>query len=328
MAVGVLLIGLLAWPLAEPDDPFGAVSVAAGTVSLGDAITLGLLAFLAGILGYIVSWPYGREIGVLAAPAGLAVWALRTGNMASLMAQNPALEQRVALFSGLKWESLFWLGAVAAGFAGVLFSHAIWPPQAKPLAEETKRRQNQWKPGPYVSAIMGPVIEKKILALGNRMQPRKSAGQRNEASTAIICLNAALALVSAGLITLVCIGVLAQDVVARIRAGGPVLIGQPAVAQIAFAVFVSFEAGAFVVKKVLNAGYIWPAAASVFITFYTLSTYGRAERLTYLMEWCPPIFFSNSAVAILPVQMVAFGTLGAITGYWMGVRYSSWRRPE
>jgi hypothetical protein len=328
MAVGVVLIGILAWPLAEPDDPFGAVSVAAGTVTLGDAITLALLAFLAGILGYIVSWPYGPQIGVLAAPAGLAVWALRTGSMASLMTQNPALEQRVALFSGLQWESLFWLSAVAAGFAGVLFSHAIWPPQAEPLAEETKRRQNQWKPGPYVSAIIGPAIERKVVALRNRMAQRTSAGQRSEASTAIICLNAALAVVSAGLIILVCIGLLAQDVATRIRAGGPVVVGQPAVAQIAFAVFVSFEAGAFVVKKVLNAGYIWAVAASVFITFYTISTYGRAERLTYLMEWCPPIFFSNSAVAILPVQMVAFGTLGAITGYWMGVRYSFSQKHE
>jgi hypothetical protein len=33
------------------------------------------------------------------------------------------------------------------------------------------------------------------------------------------------------------------------------------------------------------------------------------------------MFFSNAAISILPVQMVAFGTLGSITGYWLAVRY-------
>ena len=104
--VGIVLIGILAWPLAEPADPLGAVL--AGSISLVGVITLAVLALLAGFVGYFISWPYGRQIGILAVPAGLAVWALRTGNVANLIQQNPTLTQRQGLFETFKWEPIFW----------------------------------------------------------------------------------------------------------------------------------------------------------------------------------------------------------------------------
>jgi len=124
MAIGVLLIGILAWPLAAPAEPFGTVSITAGTISAGGAVVLAVLAFLAGFIGYFVSRPYGREIGILAAPAGLTFWALRSGNMVNLIRRTGPANQ-AELFAALRWEPLFWLAIVAAGYAGVLLAEKI-----------------------------------------------------------------------------------------------------------------------------------------------------------------------------------------------------------
>src|SRR4030043_307262 len=70
MLVGIILIGFLAWPLVSPVEPLGVISVPA----FGGAITLIVLAVLAGFIGYFISWPDGREIGIVAVPTGLAVW--------------------------------------------------------------------------------------------------------------------------------------------------------------------------------------------------------------------------------------------------------------
>ena len=123
-ATGVLLIGILAWPLAAPAEPFGTVSVTAGTIDAGGAVVLAALALLAGFIGCFVSHPYGRQIGILAAPAGLTFWALRSGNMVSLI-RRTAPDSQAELFAALRWEPLFWLAIVMAGFAGVLLAQKL-----------------------------------------------------------------------------------------------------------------------------------------------------------------------------------------------------------
>jgi len=76
-------------------------------------------------MGYFLSWPYGREIGILAVPAGLSLWAVKTGSIASLIQMNPTVNQRQAIFAAFKWEGLFWLALVAVGFVGVLTAQAM-----------------------------------------------------------------------------------------------------------------------------------------------------------------------------------------------------------
>ena len=284
VAAGVIIIGILAWPLAEPADPFGAVL--AGTVSFGGATTLAGLAALAGFIAYFLSWPYGREIGILAVPSGLAIWAVRSGSMAGLMQQNPTLAQRQALFAAIKWEPIFWLAIVAAGFFGVLLAQKISQP--KPESD---------KPG----------------------------GKSNPSIN--IYLSAAIALVGSVLIAQFCIGIFARDVGMFDNKIGPV-VAQPTAGQIVFAVLVSFGIAAFVVKKFLKAGYIWPIIASSFVTAFVSTTYVKPNALQLLVQHWPAVFFSNAGASILPVQMVAFGTLGSIIGYWLAVRYSYWRKHE
>ena len=81
-ALGVTVIGFLAWPLAAPEDPLAPVRSA--SLSFLGTLTLLTLAFAVGFAGYFASWPHGREIGILAVPFGLTAWLIRSGSMQTL----------------------------------------------------------------------------------------------------------------------------------------------------------------------------------------------------------------------------------------------------
>ena len=275
-AVGIALIYGIALPLVG-------ASLRAGSVSYGLAVLLIGLAFLAGLIGYFVAWPYGREIGILAAPAGLAVWAFHSETMTSLFQQNPTVSQRQDLIASLRFEPVLWLVIVAAGFAGVLLAQKIRPSNKS----EQPREKAKSDPGMYLNPI--------------------------------------IAVAGSAFIAHLLIGRLAQNVAMPDNILGSVM-AQPAKAQIAFAVLISFGVAAFVVKKFLNAGYIWPAIATVLVTAFSMHTY--AKEVSYLAQNWPAAFFENSVSSVLPIQMVAFGTLGSVAGYWMSLRYDFWRKHE
>jgi hypothetical protein len=283
VATGVVLIGILAWPLAAPHDPLGAVCFS-NLSDLG-AVYLVLIAFLVGFFSYFISWPYGREIGILAVPSGLAIWAGRSGSLAELIQLGPALSQRQALFASLKWEPFFWLLIIAAGLAGVLFGQKIWPRSHK---AETSAKSNP--------------------------QPAKY-------------LNAIVALIGSAFIAHFCIKVLALDFTMSNDTNNT-LVAQPAVGQIIFAVLVSFGLAAFIVNKFLNTSYIWPTLASVLVTVFAVVTYAKQDVLQNFVESWPATFFSSSVVCVLPLQMVVFGSLGSIVGYWMAIRYTYHKKHE
>ncbi len=282
VAVGVLLIGVCAWPLAAPDEPFGVVSVPGFT----NAVILMGLAFLTGFVVYFLCWPYGWQIGILAVPSGLAVWAARCGSIANLMQMNPTLGQRKEIFTALRWEPIFWLAVVAVGFGGVLLGQKI--SRRKPDQQEV---------------------------------PEKSNSKSNA------YLNTAIALIGSVLIAQFLIGIFAQDVRMSDGKSGSV-VAQPATGQIVFAVLVSFGITAFLVKKFLNASYVWPIVASALVTGFAIVTYVKLDMLQHLVQYWPAAFFSNAVTSILPVQMVAFGSLGSVAGYWLAIRYNYWREHE
>jgi hypothetical protein len=280
LLLGVILIGLFGWPLVAPVEPFGVTSVPA----LRGAVTLLGLAVLVGFIGYFISKPLGREIGVLAVPSGLAIWAVRCGNMTELMRLNSTLPQRQALFASLKWEPIFWLAIVAAGFGGVLV-------------------------GQYLVS-----------------RPSSLVPPSRQASSVKNLISGIIATVASVFIAQFCIGIFAQD----IRIADPKLgsvVAQPATGQIVFAVLVSFGIAGFLVKKFLNAGYVWPIVASALVTGFTVITHLKQETLQQLVERHPPAFFSSTGLSILPVQIVSFGVLGSIAGYWLAVRVISRRSP-
>jgi hypothetical protein len=280
-ATGVILIGILSWPLGRPAEPYAAVCFE--TVGLSDALVLAAVAFAAGFTAYFLSWPYGRQIGILAVPAGLAVWSLRGGSMADLLKLHPELEQRETLLAAFKWEPLLWLAIVAFGFLGVVA--AAWVCGRR--AAEPAKKDGVAKSGMY--------------------------------------LNNAIAFAGSVLIAQFCIRLLAQDVKIHDAHLG-LVVGQPAAAQIAFGVFFAFVICGFVVKKTLDSSYVWPCLASGFVSAFVLAIYVNQKVLRYLYQALPPVFFSNACAAVLPVQMVSFGVLGSVAGYWLAVRYTYWRK--
>lgn len=281
MAVGAIVIGFFAWPLSSINDPLAAVL--AVNISLFNLIILVLIAFALGFFAYLLAWPYGREIGILCVPTGLAVWALRSGSIAGLMQQNPKPAQRQALLSLTTWDLFLWIIIVGVGIAGV--------------------------------ALAGYIINKRPLfsKIGNT---RKGSIDPY--------LRAFGALVLSLIIAPLCIRIFARNVSML----GNSIATEPAVGQIAFAVIVSFGIAAFCVKVLLHMSYVWPIISTALVSPLVISFSYRNEKLLDFAQQWPATFFPNAVVSILPIQMVAFGTLGSIAGYWLAVRYIYWRKHE
>jgi len=279
ITVGVLIIGLLAWPLAAPLDPLGPVKVS--NLTIGGAILLLGLALMVGFVAYFLSWPHGREIGILAVPSGLAVWAIRSGSMATLMLTAPKVTQRRELYRMLTVESFFWLLVIALGYIGVLSAHKLRP------AGDT----------------IAPQIKTKF-------------------STRRF-LNAAFALIVSSVIASLCVRFFAREATTFAKA----FVAQPATGQIVFAVLAAYTVAGFVIKKFLDADHIWTTISASVVIAFSIETYVRQITIEQI-AYHPATFFPSAIVSILPVQMIAFGALGSVAGYWLAVRFEYWRKHE
>ena len=281
-ALGMIVIGILAWPLAGPADPL--LPVRAWNISLPGTITLLVLAFGVGFAGYFIAWPHGREIGILGVPFGLTVWAGRSGPMRALTQSLKEPSQREALLHSLRFEPIYWLLIVAAGFAGVLAAQRLRPSSGP--APSLARIKNDLKPGTY--------------------------------------LNIGIALVVSTLVIAFFTGVFAQDLCTSYRT----VAAQPEIGQIIFAILGAFAAAAFVVKKFLDMSYLWSAVASILVLPFAYAVYGDPQTVAKFAETEPATFYPHAILAILPLQFVAVGALGAVTGYWLAIRYDYWRKHE
>jgi hypothetical protein len=281
-ALGIVVLGLLAWPLAAPADPLSPVR--AWSISPSGTLALLVLAFGLGFVGYFIAWPHGREIGILAVPFGLTIWAGRSGPMRVLTQACRQPYEREALAFSLRFEPVYWLLVVAAGFAGVLLAQYLRAPSPQPADEAP-------------------------------------TGDRHSTN---MYLTGVIALAGTVLISNFLLGVFAQDV-ATSRNITPT---QPPAGQIIFAVVAAFAVASFLVKKFANLSYLWPALASAFVIGFAQAFYDGAQVLRQFAETRPATSFPHSALAILPIQLVALGTLGSVLGYWLAVRYDWWRKHE
>lgn len=280
-ALGIVLIGILAWPLAAPADPL--LPIRASNISLPGTLLLLVLALAIGFAGYFIAWPHGREIGILGVPFGLTIWAGRSGPMRALTQALDEPAERAALVHSLLAEPFYWLLLVAAGFVGVLLAQRLRPAPEQPATHESPSHR--------------PV--------------------------ASIYVNGLIALVVSILISQFFLGVFAQNLETSRHAAA-----QPAVGQIIFAVTAAFAVAAFVVKRFLDLSYLLPAAASLFVVAFAAAFYYRAEAIERFAQTYPATCFPHSIFAIVPVQLVALGTLGSVIGFWMAVRYDWWRKHE
>jgi hypothetical protein len=184
----------------------------------------------------------------------------------------------------------------------------------------------KWEPITWLAVVaagcVGPLLFWRVLS------KRRPAEKKASKSNPVKYLNAITALAASVVIVQFFIRVFAQDVSLTDTFAGKRMsvIAQPATGQIVFAVLVSFGLAAFVVKKFLDAGYVWPIVSTLLVTLFAFSVY--TKNVSYLAQQWPATFFSNAVVSVLPVEMVAYGTLGSIAGYWMAVRYDFWRKHE
>jgi hypothetical protein len=282
--IGVVLIGIISWPSQSSPDPFG--SLVFKQIGTNAAVTLLIMAFLAGLISYFAAWPYGREIGILAVPFGLCVWAVHAGSTGALLQLNPTISQRQEVLSTLRLEPLFWLLVLACGFAGVLFGQRI--------EMRLKKRKQEEQKNIVTPAKFGHVILSMLLSV---------------------------------VIAVFCIGLFARDVTIQDKSLNSV-VAQPATGQIVFAVLLSFGIAAFAVKLFLDVNYIWPTISCAIVSYYAISRYMNNTVLERFVEHYPAIFFPNAVISILPVQIVTFGAIGSVIGYWMAVRSIYWRKHE
>jgi hypothetical protein len=282
LALGIAVCGMYIWDFVAPADPIGAVILANSNITATNVALTILIALAVGFAAYFISWPYGREIGILAVPAGLAAWAVRSGEMASLMQTHAAVQARHDLYQNMSWEGFVWLAISAAGYAGTMTAATLVP-----------------------SSGVLPEFE-----------PHKTKPQFNLQSVATLGMAAAIAAVG--------ISLFAKDVIFSDKNLGTVL-GQPSGGQAAFAAMVSFGLAAFIVKRFWDASYIWPAIATAIVAFAAMNLGGRRVILDYMTAKWPAIFFGQPLGAMLPIQIVSFGIIGSITGYWLAVRFKYWQ---
>jgi hypothetical protein len=281
-ALGIIVIGILAWPLAAPADPL--LPVRAWNMSLSGTIILLVLAFGVGFAGYFIAWPHGREIGILGVPFGLTVWAGRSGPMRALTQALTRPSEREALLHSLRFEPAYWLLIVAVGFAGVATARHLRP-GSKP-ALTLVQIKSHFNPGVYLNVAISLLVSTILIAFFT--------------------------------------GVFAQDLCTSYQ----MVAAQPAVGQIFFAILGAFGAAAYVSKKFLNLSYLWPVVAALFVLPFADAVYGNSQTVAKFAETEPAIFYPHAIFAILPLQLVALGTLGAVTGYWLAVRYEYWRKHD
>jgi len=293
-ALGMVVIGILAWPLAAPAAPL--LPVRAAAIGFSGTLFLLVLAVAIGFVGYFIAWPHGREIGILGVPFGLTVWAGRSGPMRALTQIWDTTAERTMLVHSLRLEPVYWMLLVAAGFAGVLLAQRLrQAPQCTILDAESA-------PPPK-----GPASAQSFA----------SRSSNNIYTNALVALG--LSTVAAEFF----MGVFVQNLAMSHN-----IPAQPAVGQIFFGVIAAFAIAGFVVKHFLDLSYIVPSLASLFVIALSQVAHYRGETIQRFAETYPATFFPHSVLAIVPVQLVALGTLGSVLGFWMAVRYDWWRKHE
>jgi hypothetical protein len=318
--VGVLIIGFMGYPLAAAPDYQYIITLP----TLPNSLILMGLAIICGFIAYFVSWPYGREVGLVAVPAGLSIWAIRSGSLFDYTQFNPALAQRIDIYSTLRWQSVFWLIIVLFGFLGVLIAQRIKRPK-EIFPQVVTKYYFSHTFSQFLFALNIPVISKILGLFG--YEKIANVPTENKSSFKNYIANIALAFVASVLIAFVGLRIFAQSMTA-FSSKSEAVFAQASSGQILFGTMVSFGLAAFLVKQFLNASFIWPVLASILvIPLLNVMSLKRGVLEYFAGNW-PAAFFPHPAAYILPIQMIAFGTLGSIIGFWLVVRFRVWRELE
>jgi hypothetical protein len=137
MVIGGWLLGYLPWDIIKPDAA-GVFSLLAGNISVYDILRCAGLAFAAGFVSSVVCTPYGGQIGIIAAPTGMAIWALKSAPLSKLFQAAPSVQSRLDIYRGLKFEGFIWLALAACGFVGAIAADKIFRQKPVNLPDDFK----------------------------------------------------------------------------------------------------------------------------------------------------------------------------------------------
>lgn len=291
LTIGAVLVGFAAWPMVRPATPYDVIAFLSPDVSFANVFLMAILALFAGFISGLIARPYNRQIGALAAPAGLAVLALKSGSMTDLLKANASITQQQTIYSKLQWDGFLWIFVVLAGIIGAVISNIVAP--GKPDEEKLLERH-----------ILAPNTENKNT----------------------IYLNIAASFVSSLVIAHLVIKFFARDVTVSAMSANTRLVSQPEKLQLAFAVFAGFLAAAFLSKLWLRTSYLWPILASVVLVFVEMFAGGKACTVNSQAQNFPIGFFLRPNSSILPIIYVSFGSLASVAGYWWAIRFAWWRK--
>jgi hypothetical protein len=158
LAIGVVLLGLLPWQQIKPPAE-GVFALLSGTISSADLITCALLAFGSGFLASIICTPYGLQIGSIAAPAGMAVWSIRSAALSTIFQTTPAVKDRLAAYSALRFEAFIWLAMAGCCLLGAYAADKLL---GKKNANLPDKFDASFKL-PYFAAVLAAVIGSVIV---------------------------------------------------------------------------------------------------------------------------------------------------------------------
>jgi hypothetical protein len=103
---------------------------------------------------------------------------------------------------------------------------------------------------------------------------------------------------------------------------------QPLIGQIAFGVFLALGVTSFIVKHFFQLRYEWTMTTMALVFLINALWFGRIDTITKAAQTYPASIVTHDVLGVLPLQLVAFGSLGAVTGYWAALRYLYWRKHE
>ncbi|MBU1260963.1 MAG: hypothetical protein KJ757_00895 [Planctomycetes bacterium] len=125
LAVGIVLLGILPADLLRPPAD-GVFAIFSGSIGIADLLICAFLSLLAGFIASAVCTPFGLRVGIIAAPAGMAFWALKSDALSTVFQQTPAVQDRLNVYAGLRFEAFIWLAIAGCGFVGAIAADKLF----------------------------------------------------------------------------------------------------------------------------------------------------------------------------------------------------------
>ena len=304
LGVSGLLFAWLGWSWVRPTDAQDSLTVVMSGHALRVVLAVLILGLIGTAIGVWVGKPYGRQLGMLAIPAGLTVWAIQAGNMERLLMRHSEAGARVGFFYGLIGDSIIWFAVVVLG------ATAAWLAADK-LGTTRPERGNMPAPETAGKDIS---TKSKGNSLANKLM--ENAWVRGISG-----------LIVGGMVAIMLVKILGQARQVRLSEQPVVEASMvPTIGQIIFAVGVGFFLAGLAAHQLTEIPLPHLLAAPLLVSVVAY-IYGAQDWIIESLNGGGAAFVPVSVTfaTILPVQYIGVGTLAVILGYYYSVGISAHR---